>query len=395
VAARLIHPEAGWFAVFACLAMRGINDEAADARPYALGVCVAAAGVLFLVRWLDSTHWRDALLFCLFAALLWRVHLLFWPFYLVFAGYAAVRLLETDTRVPWQHVTIVFALLGAALLPVAWDAIDLLRDAKAHVIVPPPSAREFVYSLKLGLMVLCGAGTWLLARVLQWREHGKRPALASLVLFAGWWLLPPVGLFAFSYLTGDSVFVARYLSLMLPGVALAATAVASINIPSVRWKPLAAVLGAGVLLFLGQWRQVWPTHHNSDWRGATRAINGRAAANTPIICPSPFIEAKPPVWNPDYPLPGFLYAHLSVYPVHAQTFLFPYDFSPEAGRFAEHLSAGILPGRERFILYGQHPAVLFWKDWFAARPQFAAWRNQALGSFGDVDAVLFESAGSR
>ena len=56
LAARLIHPRAGWFAVFACLALNGIDYQAADARPYGLGTCVAAAGVLFLVRWLDTAR---------------------------------------------------------------------------------------------------------------------------------------------------------------------------------------------------------------------------------------------------------------------------------------------------------------------------------------------------
>src|SRR5205085_2852076 len=73
LAARLIHPQAGWFAVFACLTLRGINYEAADARPYALGMCIAAAALLFLVRWCDRLRWRDGLLFVLFAAPLSRV----------------------------------------------------------------------------------------------------------------------------------------------------------------------------------------------------------------------------------------------------------------------------------------------------------------------------------
>ena len=395
LAARLIHREAGWFAVFACLALRGISDEAADARPYALGTCVAAAAVFFLVRWLDSGRWRDALVFIVFAALLWRVHLLFWPFYLVLAAYVAARLAARDTRVPWRHVAIVFALLVVALSPVVWDAINLLREAKGHVIVPPPSALEFVYSLKLGLAVLCGAGAWLLSRVLRWRERGELPVTPSLVLLAGWWLSPPVCLFVFSHITGNSVFVARYISLLLPGAALTATALAAISIPSARWKPLSLVLGAGVLIFLGQWRQAWPTHHNSDWRGAALAIDERAGAGTPVICPSPFIEARPPVWTPGYPLPGFLYAHLSIYPMRAPEFLFPYDFSPEAERFALRLSNEMLSKRPRFVLYGQHPAILFWKDWFAVRPEFVGWRNHPLGSFGDVDAVLFEAPDPR
>src|SRR5277367_2296066 len=68
LAARLIHPDAGWFAIFACFTLKGINYEAANARPYAMGMCVAAAGVYFLVRWLDAGQLRDALLFVILAA---------------------------------------------------------------------------------------------------------------------------------------------------------------------------------------------------------------------------------------------------------------------------------------------------------------------------------------
>ena len=54
LAARLIHPRAGWFAVFACLGLTSFNFFAADARPYALGICVASGAALLLIRWLDS-----------------------------------------------------------------------------------------------------------------------------------------------------------------------------------------------------------------------------------------------------------------------------------------------------------------------------------------------------
>ena len=164
LAARLIHPQAGWFAVFACLTLRGINYEAADARPYALGMCIAAAALLFLVRWFDSLRWRDGLLFVLFAALLWRVHLLFWPLYLVFEGYAIVR------RKLQLRTAALFALAALSLVPVLFDALALLRDARAHAFAAPPGLRDFVSSLKLTLVVGCGAGAWLLARWRGWRR---------------------------------------------------------------------------------------------------------------------------------------------------------------------------------------------------------------------------------
>ncbi len=49
-----------------------------------MGIAVAAAGLYFLVRWLDTQRMWDAAVFLILAALLWRVHLIFWPFYIVF-----------------------------------------------------------------------------------------------------------------------------------------------------------------------------------------------------------------------------------------------------------------------------------------------------------------------
>src|ERR1700679_3260968 len=127
LASRLIHPGAGWFVVFVCLSMRGINDQAADARPYALGTCIAAASLLFLIRWLDWGRWWDAALFIVLAALLWRVHLLFWPFYIVLALYAAVRLVRPEAgydKRGWVPLIAIFALVGVALIPVLLDALN-------------------------------------------------------------------------------------------------------------------------------------------------------------------------------------------------------------------------------------------------------------------------------
>ncbi len=120
LAVRFIHPEAGWFAVFACLSLRGINYQAADARPYALGTCIAAGSLLLLIRWLDSGRFVDGLLFVAAASLLWRVHLVYWPFYGVYVAYTISRMVRAETKVRIGQAALIFALLGAALLPVAF-----------------------------------------------------------------------------------------------------------------------------------------------------------------------------------------------------------------------------------------------------------------------------------
>jgi hypothetical protein len=404
LAARLIHPQAAWFAVFACLALKGFNYQADDARPYALGTCVAAASLFFLVRWLDTARWREALLFIVFAALLWRVHLVFWPFYAIFAIYVAVRIFRSETTVKWKEAAQVFGLLSITLIPVAVDAIKLVREAHAHVIVDLPTLRDLRRTLKFLLIAQCGIGALIAAfllrhRVISWKAIAL-PELSSWVLILGWWLWHPFALFAFSLLTGNSVYVDRYLSLALPGAALTATLAAAFSLNESAntrdWRLCAAGLGVCVFVALGQWPDVWqgelwPVHHNSDWRAAARTINKWTVnVDTPVLLPSPFIEAKPPVWRPDYPLPGFLYCYLPVYKISGTPYLLPFERSPQGERYA----TGLLPALSaspRFLIYGGDKNVFVWRSFFASKPELRGWGNRQLHTFGDVDVGIFEN----
>lgn len=386
LSARLIHPDAWWFAVFACFALKGLNYEAGNARPYAMGMCVAAAGLYFLVRWFDKGRGWDAALFVIFAALLWRVHLVFWPFYIVFALYALLRIKER----PWWQVTLLFGIVGMLLIPVAMRAIELNAQAREHVVAAQPRWLDLLYSLKLLLVAGAALGAWIWSGLAKERSRLAIPASAVALILA-WWLLHPVALFAFSRLAGNSLFVPRYLVLSLPGTAVAATLTAACFLPSRFWKPAALVMGLCALAVMGDWSEVWPPHHNSDWRAAARAVNELALpAWTPVICPSPFIEARPPEWTPDYKMPGFLYAPLLVYPVRGNIVLFPFANSPEAENYATALLQGAVPASGRFVIYGGNGPVHFWRDWFEKRPELAGWKHRSLGPFRDVDAVLFE-----
>jgi hypothetical protein len=389
---RLIHPDAWWFAIFASFTLRGINYEAGNARPYAMGMCVAAAALYFLVRWFDRKRVWDAALFVTFAALLWRVHLIFWPLYLVFALYALVRVWQGAAPPIW-HLAIAFGILAVLLIPVAMRAIDLNAEAGQHVVIAQPRWLDLAYSLRLLLVAASALGAWIWSRVSTGRSAPPAIPASSLLLILGWWLIDPVALFAFSRITGNSVFVPRYIALMLPGTALAATLAAGWFLPSRFWKPAALVTGICALILIPNWRTTWPLHHNSDWRAAARAVNGLALPpSTPVIFPSPFVEARPPEWTPDYNMPGFLYAPLLVYPVRGNVVLFPFTASPEAEDYAAALLAGTVPAAGRFVLYGGDGPAYFWRDWFEKRPELAGWTHRSLGQFADVEAVLFERA---
>jgi hypothetical protein len=188
------------------------------------------------------------------------------------------------------------------------------------------------------------------------------------------------------------VFTTRYVSIALPGAALAATGAVALFVPTSSWKPLAMVMGIAALIFGGQWRELWPSHHNSDWRGASHAINALGLdPATPVLVVSPFVEAKPPVWSPDYQLPGYLYSQIDVYPVHDTLYLLPYGDSLAGRQYAETLAQSTLPAARRFLIHGPAADVARWREWFTARPEFAGWRSRQLGPFLDVDVALFEA----
>jgi hypothetical protein len=383
LAARLVHRDAWWFAIFACFALRGINYEAANARPYAMGMCVAAAGLYFLVCWLDTRRMWDAALFLMLAALLWRVHLIFWPFYMVFLLYTLLRIKDVPG---WQSET-VFGILGVLLIPVAMRAVQLNAQAQQHVVIEQPTWMNLAHSFHLPLVAAAAAGAWIWSRR---RQTIAIPA-ASVALILGWWLVHPVALFAFSRITGNSVFVPRYLTLSLPGAAIMGTFLVAWFLPARAWKPAALIMGLGALIASNDWTALWPPHHNSDWRSASQAVNKLALPpSTPLICPSPFVEARSPAWTPDYEMPGFLYAPLLVYPVRGNTVLFPFVTSHEAEDYATALLQGAIPSAGRFVIYGANGGAHFWRDWFEKRPELARWSHRSLGNFKDVDAILFE-----
>jgi hypothetical protein len=184
------------------------------------------------------------------------------------------------------------------------------------------------------------------------------------------------------------MFVPRYFSLALPGAILICCLAAGRSIPATAWKPLALLLACGILVasFV---RKPFPPSRNSHWREAATEVNRLIRdSRTPVICPSPFVEAKPPVWNPAYSLPAFLYAHLDAYPIHGHTFLLPAALDAEGEQYARNI---IRNTTGRFVVYSGIYGVNLWSSWLADLPELRGWRHRYAGSFGDTGVMLFES----
>jgi hypothetical protein len=394
LAARLIDPDAAWFAVFVCFGMSDFNYFAVDARPYALGMCVTAASLYFLIDWLDTAHWKPAMLFVLFAALLWRVQLVFWAFYPVFPLYTLVRLVRGTTRVGWPRALLVFCLVALTLIPVAFEALRVLRNANSHVIAPVPRFRSLIHSIAWKPIAYCLGLTWFFGLLFKWRR--QRPVSSdSVTLIIVWWLWMPLCLWAFSLVAGPVLFVPRYFSPALPGAALAATAAAAVHIPRARWKQASAVAAIAGLIVAGQWAVLWPHHSPDNWRdGASQERLAAREPDTPVIAISPFIEARSPVWSPEYRLPGFLYAPLFVYPLRGGIYPFPFSITPDIERYGGSLVRDTLSRRTRFIVYGGGRNAMRWAFWFSRRPELAGWSYKENRSEA-IETVVFENPASR
>ena len=388
LARRLIGVGAEWLALFTCFGLKLLNFLAVDTRPYAMGMLVAAATVFFLVRWFDDARWWDGLLFVVCAAALWRIHLIFWPFYLVLTIYSAVRVARGQTKLPWWQVAAAFSMLGLLLIPIARLAILLAAHAKEHVIVARPTLPTLVFEMKLLLVLEYAAGAWALSRIFRWRPT-VAPGNSAGMLIAAWWVCPPLSLFAYSWLTGNSVFLSRYLCIALPGVALMVAYLVCRCVPAQCLACVSIAVGLVVLTSVVDWRHT-PQHSPSRWREAAQAVSLAAADDTVVICPSPFIEARWPEWTPQYRMPGFLYSHLAYYPVRGSVRKFPFAPSAEVELYARSMLPE-LSQKKNFVIYGSRGGSQYWQRWFPAQAELAGWSTESLGDFGDVSVYRLAS----
>src|SRR5205823_13793241 len=153
------------------------------------------AGLWYLLEWLDTARWRDALIFAVCAALLWRVQLIFWPFYLVFGICLVERLWTRQTTVTWARAGALTAGIGLTLASVIVRALALYRQAPAHVVIALPSSTDLANSFKFGLIATFGGTAWFLNHLFGWKRwSGATPRYIPILAC---WLCQPLGLFAF------------------------------------------------------------------------------------------------------------------------------------------------------------------------------------------------------
>ena len=223
---------------------------------------------------------------------------------LVLASEAVALALVLVLPGPWRErvhasirpAVVSFVLVGVLIAPIALDAVlhggpVWLAPVGLHVITGLFLAIGGG-SRRYELLVFDVAALGFLAavgrRIVSTRSDTYGPALAM----ATWFVLPIVIAFALTQPRLNlHLFSNRYLVVVVPPLCL----LAGLGVSALRWRPLQAVLAAGLLLVaLPQLLHYYDSPHLQDIRGAARWIEARYQPGDGLVC-APAVECAIPI----------------------------------------------------------------------------------------------------
>jgi hypothetical protein len=388
LAARLFNRAAAMSAVLAFICSEQVAFAAADARPYALGLCFLLGAALMLVQWLDSGLVRDAVGYSLFSVLAVYTHCLLALALLVFAVYAVYRVAGQGRTRLWTLLA-AWTLSGVLILPLAEQFSQFYRNRAAHSFAGTPGLGDLltgiappVVSLPVVLSVLAG---WFSFRGLKNRRDSETP---NVLMAAAWALLPPLFCFLLSVFTETKLFVPRYYIAAAPGLALlagwairSATACTARRIAAPAMF-VAAVLSSGI-----------PFHGGEDWAGAMRAVRSVAGdSDMPVLVVSGFVEATDPSALDDPRIREVLFAPLTMYPPAGTIVPLPFCLDRESIAYLERVLPAALENQTQFLFVSGWNGMTF-EPWLRKRLADRGFRSESLGNFGNVGVYLFSAGG--
>jgi mannosyltransferase len=382
LAARLFDPESARLTLL-CFACSGpVAFAASDARPYALGLCLLNGSAWLLVRWLDTGAARYAAGSVLLLALTIYAHYLFGPVLAVLGIYALLRALSEKTIKVWA-VPAVFIAAGVLMLPLVSQLRHFYQGRAVHSFSGAPQFSDLFSSIAPPALAGSLAVGLLLARLTS-PEVGRGPAPRrdSVLLAAGWALMPPLILFAVSVLSPAKLFVPRYYISCTPGLCLLAGWMVRSFVAASGQRMVATVLVVAAILNFGTTQ-----HGVEDWSGAMRKVRSEASSDMPVLVASGFIEAADPKALGDPRLRDVLFAPQEMYPPGGKLIRLPYRLDAESAKYIE----GVLPEIERqnrFVLVTRFEGLTF-EPWLRGRLAPLGFRSEPLGHFGALGIFRF------
>jgi hypothetical protein len=346
----------GLLSVIAFLCIFEVSFAAIDGRPYALGVALLAASMLYFLKFLDSPRRLYAMLYILASVLLVYTH------YLLALGLVAQLIPGWRNR---RRLAPVWLAIGALCLPLSGHLLDLYHARLTHAFAPAP---------ELSALLRAVAPPALVAAVFLTAILADRPAVQSLriprLFLLVWAFFPPAFLFLVSTFTDTSLFHPRYLLGAAPALALLA---------GYSLSRMAPVGVASVVLLLAHAITFWsisPYHALEDWRGAMDAVNAQAAPEDPVLVASGFVEATPDEINRR----DVLFSPQLAYPI---SHMFRLPHTPSRSALPADLN-----GVKRLFLVGSYDPQRQYVYLLGER--LPGYRAQQIGSFGEVFVTRFD-----
>jgi hypothetical protein len=390
LAGRLFDRSTARLAVLAFACSEPVAYAAADARPYALGLCALIASALFLTAWLDTARVRYGIGYTAAVALAIYTHCLFATALAVLGLWAFSRA-RGERRVAVRGLMGAWLAAGILVMPLVSQILRFYRGRAAHSFAAAPTFRDMLGSLAPPVLVASVAAGFLLAWLISPQlKCGSGVSKRTVLLAAGWAIAPPLGCFAVSVLTHVEIFVPRYYIGCQPGLALLAGWLIRSCATNAGQRIVAATIVAGALLGFGTF------HHDSEnWSEAMRTVHSVAGrAPVPLLVASGFVEASDPRALDDPKLRDVLFAPLEMYPAAGKVVRLPYRLNEESIQYLERILPAALDHQDRFLFVGRFEGRTF-EPWLRGRMAARGFQSKSLGNFGTVSVDLFSTPEAR
>lgn len=382
LAARLFDRPTARLAVLVFVCAEPVAFAAADARPYALALCLLIGAALMLACWLDTGRARYAAGYALLAALAIAAQCLTATALGVLALYA-LRRVRKERRVTLRALAACWIATGLLLLPLLAQWLRSYQSRMAHSFAGTPGVGELFAGIAPPILAVpIALGLLFAIPGLARLKRGIRNQSALLAI--AWAVLPPLFCFAVSVSTDTKLFVPRYYISAAPGLALAAAWLIRRNAAGAVRRVIPAVVALAAILSFGN-----AGHGGEDWAGAMQAAKAAAGDSTiPVLVASGFIEASDPKALHDPRMGDAFFAPLAMYPAPGKVIRLPFRLDPQSIPYLERIVATDLEHRDRFLFICRWQGASF-EPWLRGRLAVRGFHSQRLGDFGNVGVFLF------
>lgn len=256
------------------------------------------------------------------------------------------------------------------------------QDRAVHSFASTPQFGDLFASVAPPVLAGSLAVGILLALLISPENRRPAPRRDSLLLAAGWALVPPVLLFAISVFSPAKLFVPRYYISCIPGLCLLAGWLARSVAAAPGQRIVGTVVVIAAIMTFGT-----PHHRAEDWSGAMRRINAENSSDLPVWVASGFVEAADPKALEDPRLRDVLFSPQVMYSPRGRLVRLPYRLDAESIQYLERLIPS-LEHQNRFVLVVVYEGLAF-EPWLRGRLALLGFRSESLGNFGSVGVFRF------